>query len=175
MPPHMLQIISMTRFKPHRSNFLKQLLRWLKISCIGQKVNCGQHIVKLHDFWSTSSFWSYIHHLIEGWSWFIKKTQDLHKSQTFQIRVSQWKVNQTLTEHNFFILSQKFFHHLLFWRKFNSLQLHVSKACPKNASFWWYGSKHYRSFSKSTKSWAFLDNCTKRDICQNPIFFQMGL
>ena len=56
MPPHMLQRISTTRFKPHRSTFLRQLLRWLKISCIGQKVNCGQHTVKTSDFWSTSSF-----------------------------------------------------------------------------------------------------------------------
>ena len=55
-----------------------------------------------------------------------------------------------MTEHNFFILSQKFFHNLLFWRKFNSLQLHVSQECSKNASFGRYGSKHYRSFSKST-------------------------
>src|ERR1051325_1346083 len=56
MPPHMLQRSSMSSFKPHKSSFLKQLLRWLKISCIGQKVNCGQHTVKLPDFWSTSSF-----------------------------------------------------------------------------------------------------------------------
>src|ERR1051325_3875305 len=39
--------------------------------------------------------------------------------------------------------------------KFNSLQLHVSQECPKNASFERYGSKHYRSFSKSIKSQLF--------------------
>src|ERR1051325_3206524 len=56
MPPHMLQRFSMSSFKLHKSSFLRQLLRWLKISCIGQKVNCGQHTVKTPDFWSTSSF-----------------------------------------------------------------------------------------------------------------------
>src|ERR1051325_1420075 len=56
MPPHMLQRFSMSSFKPYKSSFLKQLLRWLKISCIGQKVNCGQHTVKLPDLWSTSLF-----------------------------------------------------------------------------------------------------------------------
>ena len=87
IPPHMFQRFSMSSFKPYKSSFLRQLLRWLKISCIGQKVSCGQHTVKTSDFWSTSSFWSYIHHLIKGWSWFIRKTQDLLKSQPFQIRV----------------------------------------------------------------------------------------
>src|ERR1051325_2365905 len=56
MPPHMFQRFSMSNFKPHKSSFLRQLLRWLKISCIGQNVNCGQHTVKTFDFWSTSSF-----------------------------------------------------------------------------------------------------------------------
>src|ERR1051325_11275731 len=37
MPPHMLQRISMSSFKPYKSSFLRQLLRWLKIRCIGQK------------------------------------------------------------------------------------------------------------------------------------------
>ena len=60
-----------------------------------------------------------------------------------------------MTNHNFLILSQKFFHQLLFWRNFYSLQLHVSQECPKNASFERYSSKHYRSFSKSTKSQLF--------------------
>src|ERR1051325_6094219 len=54
--PHMLQRFSMSSFKLHKSSFLRQLLRWLKISCIGQKVNCGQHTVKTSDFWSNSSF-----------------------------------------------------------------------------------------------------------------------
>ena len=79
MPPHMLQRFSMSSFKPYKSWLLRQLLRWLKIGCIGQKVNCGQHTVKTSDFWSTSSFWSYIYHLIKGWSWFIKKSQELIK------------------------------------------------------------------------------------------------
>src|ERR1051325_352273 len=35
--PHMLQRFPMSNFKPHKSGFLRQLLRWLKISCIGQK------------------------------------------------------------------------------------------------------------------------------------------
>src|ERR1044072_8677434 len=56
MPPHMLQRFSRSSFKPYKSSFLRQLLRWLKISCISQKVNCSQHTVKLHNFWSTSSF-----------------------------------------------------------------------------------------------------------------------
>ena len=30
MPPHMLQGISMSSFKPYKSSFLRQLLRWLK-------------------------------------------------------------------------------------------------------------------------------------------------
>src|ERR1051325_9664899 len=55
-PPHMLQRFSMSSFKPYKSSFLRQLIRWLKISCIGQKVDCGQRTVKLPDFWSTSSF-----------------------------------------------------------------------------------------------------------------------
>ena len=42
--------------KLHKSSFLRQLHRWLKISCIDQKVNCGQHTVKTSDFWSKSSF-----------------------------------------------------------------------------------------------------------------------
>src|ERR1044072_2943558 len=56
MPPHMLQRLSMSSFKPYKSSFLRQLLRWLKINCIRQKVNCGQHTATLHNFWSTSSF-----------------------------------------------------------------------------------------------------------------------
>src|ERR1051325_1916762 len=56
MPPHMFQRFSMSSFKPYKSSLLRQLLKWLKISCIGQKVNCGQHTVKTPDFWSTSSF-----------------------------------------------------------------------------------------------------------------------
>ena len=53
MPHYMLLRISMSSFEPYKSSLLKQLLRWLKISCMGQKVNCGQHTVKLHNFCST--------------------------------------------------------------------------------------------------------------------------
>src|ERR1043165_7022241 len=66
MLSHMLQRFSMSSFKLHKSSFLRQLLRWLKMSCIDQKVNCGQHTVKTSDFCSTSSFRSHIHHFIKG-------------------------------------------------------------------------------------------------------------
>ena len=87
MPRHMLQRFSMSSFKPHKSSFLRQLLRWLKISCIGQ-------------LWSTYS----------QTSWFLVKILilKLHSSFDqglimigFPNRVSQWKVNWTLTDHNF--------------------------------------------------------------------------
>ena len=39
----------------------------LKINCIGEKVNYGQFIVKLHNFLSMSTLWTHICHFIKFW------------------------------------------------------------------------------------------------------------
>ena len=78
IPLHMYQGITMSSFKPHISSVLSQLLRWLKINYIGQKVNYGQHTVKLHHFCQNQDFevtfitWSRVDHVssrkIKIWS-----------------------------------------------------------------------------------------------------------
>ena len=37
----------------------------LEISCIGEKVNCGQLTVKYHENWPTSTLWTHMDHLIK--------------------------------------------------------------------------------------------------------------
>ena len=52
-----------------------------KIDCARAKVNCVPNTVKPQDFLSTFSFWRLIHHLIKGWSWFIKDCSRFIKIQ----------------------------------------------------------------------------------------------
>ena len=61
-----------------------------------------------------------------------------------------------MTRHNFHILYQKFLNQSSFRRKFNSLQLCLSKLKSKNASFERYEPKLYRSLGKSTKRHFFV-------------------
>ena len=71
----------MSSFKSCITSFLNQWLRWLKINYIGQKVNYGQHTIKPQYFWSTSTFWGDVHHLVKGWSWFPKESSQIIKNQ----------------------------------------------------------------------------------------------
>ena len=51
----------------------------LEITCIGEKVNCGQLIVKPHDFWPTSTLWTHMNHLVKFRSQFHKKFDQITK------------------------------------------------------------------------------------------------
>ena len=73
------------------------------------------------------------------------------KSKVTKLVFSLGEVNWTLTKHNFYMLHQKILNKRSYWRKFNSLQLWLSKLKSKNASFERYEPKHYKSFQKSTK------------------------
>ena len=81
MVPNMSSRISMPSFMPCTTSLLSQLLRCLEINYIRSKVNCDQYTINLQDFWSTSTFWSDIHHLIKVWSWFFKESPQIIKSQ----------------------------------------------------------------------------------------------
>ena len=81
MGSYMSQRILIPSFMPCITSFLNQLLRWLKINYIGQNVNSRQHTVKPQYFWSTSIFLSHLHHLIKGWSRFLKESPQIIKSQ----------------------------------------------------------------------------------------------
>ena len=107
--PDIFSRLSMSSFKPCRRSLLSQLLKYLKVNCTWSKVNCGPHTVKLQDFWPTSSFWSLFHHLIKGWSWFLKDYSQFIKTPKLLNYGFTGKVNSTLTKHNFLILYQKFF------------------------------------------------------------------
>ena len=84
--PNMFSRSSMSSFKPCRGSLLSQLLKGAKINCARAKVNCDLHTVKIQDFWSTSTFWSQIHHLIKFWSWFLKKSPKI---------IKQWSLHRT--------------------------------------------------------------------------------
>ena len=60
----------------------------LKICCVGGKVNYGQFIVKLHNFLSTSTFWTHMFHLIKFGPQFVKKFDQISKrGKMVKIRV----------------------------------------------------------------------------------------
>ena len=91
----------MSSFKPYRRNLLSQLLSCLRINYTRSKANCGPQTFKLQDFWSTSTFRRYIHHFINGWSLLLKECPKFIKTQKLLNKGFLWKVNQTLTKHNF--------------------------------------------------------------------------
>ena len=139
MPHHVLQGITTSSFKSHKSNLLIQLLRQLKINCVRQKVNCGQHIVKLRHFLVNIK-------ILKSHSSFDQRFIMIHQENSRFDQKSKLIFTYLLTRHNFHILYQKFFHQSSFSREFNSLQLCVSQDLAKNASFESYRSRHYRSF-----------------------------
>src|ERR1043165_6035748 len=54
------------KFQALQVKFPQTVAQMVENQLYWSKVNCGQHTVKTSDFWSTSSFLSYIHHLIKG-------------------------------------------------------------------------------------------------------------
>ena len=102
----------------------------LEISCIGEKVNCGQFTVKPHEFWPTSTLWTHMNHLIKFGSQFHKKFDQI-------IKRAKWSfLGFWLYKGNFWLFdlangklgsnmdSRTQWHHLDLFNKFKIPQLH---------------------------------------------------
>ena len=73
-------------------------------------------------------------------------------------------------KHNFHILHHKILNQILFWRKFNSLQLCLSKLKAKKCSIWEIWAKTLQVFLKVNKKAFFCQGKLHQDIfskCKN--------
>ena len=136
----------------------------LEISCIGEKVNCGQFTVKPHEFLPTSTLWTHMNHLIKFGSQSHKKFDQITKREKWSFvgfwlyKGNFWLFDLTNSKPSSHMASRTQWHCLDIFNKFKRSQMHridrwIFQSTDQNLTVHW-----------KVKLWLFGQNQVPRVI-----------